>query len=276
MPLTFPARAESQPGCQPAADRADDDRVRSRSDGARSDDEWSLFTPPGDYHRQCSDTSMSSAFETPRSTPKSTPQKQFVKFVELEPRARTGSNSSTSSNQEPVRDYSYSSEEFRLPSPLPPLPPRRMLSQPEPPERPGTLDISSAPPPRRPSGGILKYSSPGHHNKSPKVMTPTTSDSGITGDADLSFVSSRSRMSPGSTPPHITAHFPATLTHIDVDDAQPADTTAKSAKPAKPASHQSQLAARSNSEPSARAEAPARTHKQSRKLSFSDVEHTIL
>ncbi|XP_074645915.1 mitogen-activated protein kinase kinase kinase 10-like [Tubulanus polymorphus] len=184
---------------------------------------------PPEYARQVSDSS--SVFETPRTTPKTTPQRQFVKFedsinrgggaaVPTPTHRRTPSNTSTSSN--PSHDYyNYAtSDPFRLPNPnLEPPPPQRGRRA-EHPERPGTLDIHHIQPRPRPQPGILKYSSPSHaaivkQSPTPKGMTtPTTSDSGITGD-DASFLSARSRTSPGSTPPHIS-HF-RTLLDIDVE-----------------------------------------------------------
>ena len=274
-------------------DRALDASPARRPSSDVDEQSWPMFTPPSDvYQRQTSDTgsSCSAAFETPRGTPKTTPQRQYVKFLEHDGRAQAvappthrrtpsntstssagGVNSSCSSSHEPTAttasttstntttttsgggksDYDYSSD-YRLPSPHPPLPPRRLPPTSEPPpERPGTLDINPLPGLRpRPPGGILKYSSPGHmppaKHSSPKVTTPTTSDSGITQD-DFSFVSVRSRASPGSTPPHIATY--RTLLDIDVE-GQSDDST-------KPLSeHQKQ--------------------KQNRKLSFSDREQEIL
>jgi hypothetical protein len=199
-----------------------------------TDDSLIMFSVTPDYQRQVSDSS--SVFETPRTTPKTTPQRQFVKFEESFGRPavptpthkRTSSNASTSSN--PSYEYGsrdYGAPDYRLPSPgiqCPPPPPRRQQSggdYREHPERPGTLDIHPLGMRPRTQGGILKYSSPSHVGKhssnSPNqkgLATPTTSDSGITGD-DLSFMSARSRASPGSTPPHIT-HF-KTLLDIDVE-----------------------------------------------------------
>ncbi|XP_064621330.1 mitogen-activated protein kinase kinase kinase 10-like isoform X2 [Lineus longissimus] len=199
-----------------------------------TDDSLIMFSATPDYQRQVSDSS--SVFETPRTTPKTTPQRQFVKFEDSISRPvlapthqRTSSNCSTSSNpshEYGSRDY-QGGPDYRLPSPgiqCPPPPPRRQQSggdYREHPERPGTLDIHPLAARPRTQGGILKYSSPSHTVKqssnSPNqkgLPTPTTSDSGITGD-DLSFMSARSRASPGSTPPHLT-HF-KTLLDIDVD-----------------------------------------------------------
>ncbi|CAH1791935.1 unnamed protein product, partial [Owenia fusiformis] len=175
------------------------------------------------YQRQASDTS--SVFETPKGTPKTTPQRQ-VKFedgVSHNPytHRRSPSNTSNTSSQDlnPRATPDYPTDKFNIPCPPPP----RRLSK-DLIERPTTLDINITPRPR--PQGILKYPSPAQQT-TPKTNTPTPDNTNIS-NSDSSFKSAKSRLSPGSTPPHIVQE--KTLLDIDVE-GQSADNTAPLVRP---------------------------------------------
>lgn len=98
----------------------------------------------------------------------------------------------------------------------PVAPPRRHKVNGGPPERPKTLDLASS------KHGILKqsssYSSQDSSRESPRSTWVTPSESG----EHTPYFSTRSRMSPGNTPPHILHQ--KTLLDIDMD-GQNLDTT---------------------------------------------------
>ena len=202
-------------------------RKSSRSSTSDNEAASLSLTPHHDrstYSRQTSDNS--SVFETPRTTPKTTPQRQYVKFEDsvnkpnITPQhRRSPSNTSSSSNpsyeiterpSELDGDYYYRPSSHR--SRPPPVPPRRQNSQEANlVERPGTLELSP-----RPRQGILKYPSPSHSGVGRSSPWGWTPDSTITtASDDTSYMSARSRLSPGSTPPHI--EHQKTLLDIDVE-----------------------------------------------------------
>ncbi|KAK2158893.1 hypothetical protein LSH36_162g07003 [Paralvinella palmiformis] len=195
------------------------------------------------YQRQMSDTS-SSVFETPKSTPKTTPSRHSVKFDEGQHQSpsicshhRSPSNASGSSRDCATR-YTSDSDYDTCRSPTPTAimpPPRRQNSYDqastdlpvpaEPVTRPGTLDIIPRP---RPHPSILKRPSPQHTaNRTParsritpdsgtgrSYVTPTPSDS-LSGGPDDPYLC-RSCSSPGGTPPPHIVHA-KTLLDIDVE-----------------------------------------------------------
>jgi hypothetical protein len=162
------------------------------------------------YQRQMSGDS-GSVFETPRTTPKTTPQKYNVKFEE----GIDGSGAPLSTSTPPLHqpERRVSDDGSSTPTALRPPPPRRpstaQLQHEAPPERPVTLDIIPRPRPQ----GILKRSSP-IHKPAPGGVTPTPSDSLSAGD-DYGSAKSGPSPCPGSTPPHIEHH--RTLLDIDME-----------------------------------------------------------
>ncbi len=187
--------------------------------------------------RQMSDTS-GSVFDTPVSTPKTTPMRHSVKFedgygtspaVHMSHR-RSPSNTSASSSA--TQDYGvrgtsdsdYETHYSPTPSAILPPPPSYAGNADSelnsanscPAERPMSLDIKPRPRPM----GILKRPSPSPQHfyasrSSPRSKyTPTPADSAIGGDDSISGRLG-SGPSPGSTPPHID-HV-KTLLDIDME-----------------------------------------------------------
>lgn len=185
--------------------------------------------------RQMSDTS-SSVFETPKSTPKTTPQRYNVTFEDDDawrsPSKSTRRYSPSSNSSTPSHNYNSGTttqphvdgSDRSTCSPVICPPPPRRHEQGESnnlhhstAERPVTLDIIPRP---RPNPSILKKMSvsPAHtavtSTTTHSHVTPTPSDISSSGD-QASFMSSYSVMSPGSTPPHV--RHQTTLLDIDVD-----------------------------------------------------------
>ena len=126
---------------------------------------------------------------------------------------RTPSNTSTSSGafdqHDPHQTFSTNFITSPLTSPdhaslqQQPVPPRRKPGT-EPAQRPTTLDVGG---PVRSTPIHLRYPSPGYsHVRSGRTTT---------GGEDMSYITTRSHLSPGNTPPHI-AHQ-KTLLDIDVE-----------------------------------------------------------
>lgn len=181
------------------------------------------------YQRQMSDSS--SVFETPKTTPKTTPSHHSVKFEDNVRGAyghrRSPSNTSASSIPTPSplsaaaaqqqmalsdlnvarhasdSDYDHTPRGRGL-APIKPPPTRRQHSHERATaERPVTLDIIPRP---RPVAGILKKtSSPQHLASHASPVRRVDPDEGL----------ARSSASPGSTPPHIEHH--KTLLDIDME-----------------------------------------------------------
>ena len=173
--------------------------------------------------RQMSDTS-SSVFETPKSTPKTTPQRYNVTFEDDDawrgpayPTRRPSSNSSTPSHNNSGTTTQQVNGRYS-PSIWPPPPRRQEQGEANnlhhsTAERPVTLDIIPRP---RPTPSILKKLSlsPAHTAVSTSTqshVTPTPPDVTSSGD----HASPYAVMSPGSTPPHV--RHQTTLLDIDVE-----------------------------------------------------------
>ncbi|XP_048259853.1 mitogen-activated protein kinase kinase kinase 11-like [Haliotis rufescens] len=173
------------------------------------------------YQRQISD---GSTYESSRAS--QTPQRRSVTFeddftpdkhVATYTHKRTPSNTSNTSNT-PL-DFEPRSAKYN-PDKRPsdsqkgqPVPPRRKPSG-EAPQRPTTLEVGSTfRSPTQQQGSALKYASPvntGGSRDSPRVwVTPSETA------PDNGFYSTRSRLSPGNTPPHI--RHQKTLLDIDME-----------------------------------------------------------
>lgn len=205
-----------------------------------------------EYQRQLSDSS--SVFETPWTTPKSTPQRYNVKFeteVKFEtatahrspsvyvnrcspsvtPGAEAGAHDVSEGHPESLRCHSG------IPSPICPPPQRRTSSQERQSqlhgsiaERPVTLDIIARP---RPHAGILKRASPVHlasHDSPQRASraTPLDALSGCSEDSGISHTKRSATPSLGT--PWLSGQC-RPLLDIDVEGQQ-ADSTAP--LPAKP------------------------------------------
>ena len=185
--------------------------------------------------RQMSDTS-SSVFETPKSTPKTTPQRYNVTFEDDDawrsPSHTTRRYSPSSNSSTPSHNYNsgattqHNVDGSPISPAICPPPPRRHEHgdtsnlHHSTAERPVTLDIIPRP---RPNPSILKKMSvsPAHTatmttstTSTHSHVTPTPSDVSSSGD-HASFTSPYSVMSPGSTPPHV--RHQTTLLDIDVE-----------------------------------------------------------
>ena len=227
IPLQFPEVTDSDGrGTSPSVTSSTVSRKTSVSSSVENENLTliSLPSPAHDrqhvYQRQTSDTS--SAFETPRTTPKTTPLRQFVKFEDSIKHGevvhrRSPSNTSNSSNpsyENSHRPESYDFDSYRLP-PGARLSYRRTNSH-EPPERPRELDISAQQKQQQQQGrhGILKNPSPGG-GQYPSMASYAAESTAATGSEDGGYLSARSGLSPGNTPPHIGHH--KTLLDIDME-----------------------------------------------------------
>lgn len=169
-------------------------RKSSRSSDTELDMALISLSPSQDkqfYQRQLSDTS-SSVFETPTSTPKTTPHHYSVKFEDSLRQSPSSyshrrSPSNTSSTSIPSHDnrYDYETNMIRPP----PRHPNSTETHHGTPERPVTLDIIPRP---RPHTSLLRKASPQHianSRSSPRTrVTPTPSDT--------TSIGGRSRITP--------------------------------------------------------------------------------
>ena len=178
-----------------------------------SSQEGYLYSHYG-VNRQLSESSYSS--DTSRTTVRTNPRHSVTFEDEFNP-----ANLKDEKFKSPSTDTSNNASPYHeTPTPPPVAPPRRhkVNGGPpvSPPERPKTLDLASS------KHGILKHSS-SHSSQessreSPRSTWVTPSESGD----HTPYFSTRSRMSPGNTPPHILHQ--KTLLDIDMD-GQYLDTT---------------------------------------------------
>ena len=153
-------------------------------------------------------TSNSSNYDTPKTSK----NRHSVTFEDDILKASSFVNTSNSSYDQGAQnsrtsDYSHRQQEHC--EPPPPIPPRRKLNNGETPERPNTLDVG---PRNRPTLTRYSASQPMFNGKKD---SPQSSGYIVSSSDTTPYFSTRSSLSPGHTPPHISHQ--TTLLDIDVD-----------------------------------------------------------
>lgn len=167
--------------------------------------------PEGTHNVLQRQTSNSSNYDTPKTSKNRhsvTFEDDFLRDAKTSSFVNT-SNSSYDQGAQNSRTSDYSHRQQEHSEPPPPIPPRRKLNNGETPERPNTLDVG---PRNRPTLTRYTASQPMFNGKKD---SPQSSGDIVSSSDTTPYFSTRSSLSPGHTPPHISHQ--TTLLDIDVD-----------------------------------------------------------